>query len=91
MAMCLAGVPVYTIMLLGRWSSDAFLRYIHKQIKEFSKGISKKMLTNDEFFTIPSLSSADIQINNHSLQTSSRNNFGLCFNNVVKPLLNVFG
>jgi hypothetical protein len=25
MAMYLAGVPVFTIMLLGRWSSDAFL------------------------------------------------------------------
>jgi hypothetical protein len=42
MAMFLAKVPVYTIMLLGRWSSDDFLRYIRKQVKEFSKGISKK-------------------------------------------------
>jgi len=25
MAMYLAGVPVFTIMLVGRWSSDAFL------------------------------------------------------------------
>ncbi len=91
MAMFLAGVPVYTIMLLGRWSSDAFLRYIRKQVKEFSKGISKKMLTNEEFFTIPSLPTDDIQLNNHSLKTSSRNNYGLCFNKVVKPLLSVFG
>jgi hypothetical protein len=30
MAMYLAGVPVVTIMLLGRWSSNAFLRYIKK-------------------------------------------------------------
>ena len=36
MAMYLNGVPVYTIMLLGRWSSDAFLRYIRKQVTEFS-------------------------------------------------------
>ncbi len=28
MGMYLAGTPVYTIMLLGRWSSDAFMRYI---------------------------------------------------------------
>jgi hypothetical protein len=28
MEMYLAGVPVYTIMLIGRWWSDAFLRYI---------------------------------------------------------------
>eukprot|EP00956_Cyclotella_meneghiniana_P025476 scaffold53298_cov92-Cyclotella_meneghiniana.AAC.1 len=31
MAMYLGEVPVYTIMMLGRWSSDAFLRYIRKQ------------------------------------------------------------
>jgi len=42
MAMYCAGVPVFTIMLLGRWSSDAFLRYIRKQVKEFSTGIVKK-------------------------------------------------
>lgn len=30
MAMFLAGVPVFTIMLMGRWSSDAFLHYIRK-------------------------------------------------------------
>ena len=35
MAMYLAGVPVFTIMLLGRWSSDAFLRYIRKEVQEF--------------------------------------------------------
>ena len=28
MAMYLNGIPVFTIMLLGRWSSDAFLCYI---------------------------------------------------------------
>jgi hypothetical protein len=33
MAMYLSGIPIYTIMLLGRWSSDAFLRYIRKQVK----------------------------------------------------------
>jgi len=46
MAMYLAGVPVFTIMLLGRWSSNAFLRYIRKQVKEFSRGISAKMIIN---------------------------------------------
>ncbi|KAL3809165.1 hypothetical protein ACHAXA_004664 [Cyclostephanos tholiformis] len=37
MEMYLAGVPVYTIMLIGRWSSDAFLRYIRKQVEQFSR------------------------------------------------------
>jgi hypothetical protein len=30
MEMYLARVPVYTIMLIGRWLSNAFLRYIRK-------------------------------------------------------------
>ena len=33
MAMYLNSVPVYTIMLLGCWSSNAFLPYIWKQVK----------------------------------------------------------
>ena len=40
-------------MLLGRWLSDAFLRYIEKQVKEFSKGASQKMLTHNTFYNIP--------------------------------------
>ncbi len=40
MSMFLADVPVYTIMLLGRWSSNAFLHYIHQQVQQFSSGIS---------------------------------------------------
>jgi hypothetical protein len=44
MAMYLVECPVYTVMLIGRWSSDAFLRYIRKQVMEFSHTVSKKML-----------------------------------------------
>ncbi len=90
MVMFLAGVPVYTIMLLGRWSSDAFLWYIRKQVKEFSKGISKKMLMNDKFFTIPSIPSEDTSRKCHPLKLTSQNNNSLCFNIAVKPLLSVF-
>jgi hypothetical protein len=43
--MYLAGVPVYTIMLIGRWSSDAFLRYIQKQVEQFLRHVTKQMLT----------------------------------------------
>jgi hypothetical protein len=39
MAMYLARVPVFSIMLIGRWSSTAFLKYIRKQVQEFSQGI----------------------------------------------------
>ena len=51
--MLLAKEPTYTIMLIGRWSSDAFLAYIEKQIKEFTKGVSSRMLTNRNFYNTP--------------------------------------
>ncbi|KAL7465650.1 hypothetical protein ACHAXS_005959 [Conticribra weissflogii] len=36
--------PVYTIMMIGCWSSDTFLCYISKQFKQFSHNISLWML-----------------------------------------------
>jgi len=53
MGMFLAGTPVYTIMLMGRWSSDAFMRYIRKQVLSLSHGITAKMLTYERFYTVP--------------------------------------
>ena len=53
MALFLAGVPVLTIMIIGRWKSDAFLRYIRKQIALFSQNLTDKMLQVDSFFTMP--------------------------------------
>jgi len=91
MAMYLAHVPVFTIMLLGRWSSDAFLRYIHKQVKEFSTGISAKMVQHDHFFTVPSTSKDDPRVSNHPLNLALQNNNGLCsFKGTVRPLASVF-
>jgi hypothetical protein len=82
MAMYLAGIPVYTIMLLGRWSSDAFLRYIRKQVKEFSSGVSDRMIHNQEFFTIQSCSQDNPRVPNHPLNPSSRS--------MIRPLATVF-
>jgi hypothetical protein len=67
MAMYLSGVPMFTIMLLGRWSSNALLHYIRKQVKEFSSGTSQKMITKEHFFTIPLASHEDPRISNHPL------------------------
>jgi hypothetical protein len=39
MAMFLGGC-VLLIMMIGRWSSDAFLRYIRKQVEEFNHDVS---------------------------------------------------
>jgi len=52
MAMYLNGVPVYTIMLLGCWSSDAFLRYIRKQVESFGSGVSSKMIVTSRFLHV---------------------------------------
>jgi len=53
MGMFLAGTPVYTIMLMGRWSSDMFMRYLRKQVISLSHGIASKILTFEEFYTVP--------------------------------------
>jgi hypothetical protein len=59
MSMFLADMLVYTIMLLGRWSSDAFLHYICCQVQQFSSGISARMIISEDFFTIPERASHD--------------------------------
>ena len=71
MSMFLSGTPVYTIMLMGRWSSDAFMRYIRKQVLSACHGISQKMLTFEDFFTVPDFvhNAAD-----GDLRTRNRNN-----------------
>ncbi len=53
MAMYLGECPVYTIMLIGRWSSDAFLWYICKQVMEFSHNVSQKMLNYQNYWYVP--------------------------------------
>ena len=55
MAMFLANTPIFLIMLIGRWCSDAFLRYIRKQVLDSVQGISAKMISNDIFFTLTDL------------------------------------
>ncbi len=48
-ALHLNGYDTKTIQILGRWSSDTFLTYIHHQIAAFSKGLSTAMATNIPF------------------------------------------
>ena len=57
MAMFLDNTPIFLIMLIGRWRSDGFLKYIRKQVLESCKGTSSRMLKNDLFHTLPSPSS----------------------------------
>ncbi len=62
MAMYLGKCPVYTVMLIGRWSSDAFLRYIQKQVMEFSHNVSKKMLKFQTTNTFQTLNTKSTQM-----------------------------
>lgn len=49
MALFLADEHAHKIMLLGRWSSDAFLTYIRPQVQEWTSGMSTNMLKHDSF------------------------------------------
>jgi hypothetical protein len=53
MAMVLSGTPVFMVMLIGRWKSDAFLVYIRKQIAEFTSSVASNMITVTTFFQPP--------------------------------------
>ena len=53
LAMYLSGTPIVEIMLQGRWSSDAFLLYIKRQVLELSAGVSANMVECDEFSILP--------------------------------------
>jgi len=52
------------------------LRCITKQAQEFSKDISKSMIENDDFFTIPEISSEDQRISGNHLNLKMRNSVG---------------
>ena len=66
MMLYLQQVPPYTIMLIGRWRSDAFLSYIEKQCREFTKGMSSVMLKLDSFYHLPKIPPSDHQDNNNN-------------------------
>jgi hypothetical protein len=53
MQLYLQKVPNTTIMLIGRWRSDAFLSYIEKQCREFTRGMSELMLSLNSFYHLP--------------------------------------
>jgi hypothetical protein len=80
MAMYLGECPVYTIMLIGQYSSDAFLRYIRRQVMEFSHNVSKRMLTFLTFRHIPNfdhqVSANDPQVRNNPNSAETRRNVG---------------
>ena len=72
---------MYLIMLVGRWSSDAFLRYISKQVDQFSHDVYSKMIENifNRYIPAPTDSTTDRdprQRNNPNNVETQRNNVG---------------
>ena len=90
MAMYLDEIPVYTIMLIGRWSSDAFLRYIRKQVEQFSHNVSRRMIRHQHFTHVPQfaphVSQHDPRQRNHRDNSQTRNNMGGAGSSVVASL-----
>ena len=80
MAMFLGECPVFTIMMIGRWSSDAFLRYIRKQVEQFSHNVSNKMLKFKFHRHVPGpeqgVSRWDPRQRNHPDNAETRRNIG---------------
>jgi hypothetical protein len=78
MAMYLGECPVYRVMLISHWSSDAFLRYIRKQVMEFSHNVSKRMLKFQNYRHIPNfehqIHADDPQVRNDPNNAEMRRN-----------------
>ena len=43
MAMALDDLPPYSIMMIGRWSTDTFMKYIRRQVDMFTHNIATRM------------------------------------------------
>ena len=80
MQMFLGECQVYGIMMIGRWSSDAFLRYIRKQVEQFSHNVSQRMLRVISHRHIPDIeprvSHLDPRQRNHPDNAETRRNVG---------------
>ena len=95
MAMYLGECPVYVIMMIGRWSSDAFLRYIRKQVEQFSHNVSCRMLRFELHRHVtdyePRTSRLDPRQRNHPDNEETRRNIGGSLSNRVRlPAFSLF-
>ena len=89
MTVYLDEVLVYNIMIIGRWSSDAFLRYIRKQVEHFSHKILCQMIKNQHFTHVPpsrSKSNLDPLQQNHRDNAQTRQNGGRVAGKIARTL-----
>jgi hypothetical protein len=71
MALFLAGEPTSKIMILGRWSSDAFMMYIRPNVQQWTSGMSKDMIRTNDYHI--SAHSTTISSNRTTATRSSNN------------------
>jgi hypothetical protein len=81
MAMFLSDCLVCQIMMIGRWSRDEFLRYIRKQVEQFSYNVSKRMTTqmfhqHIPTYTTPAVSNLYPRQRNNPNNVETRRNVG---------------
>jgi len=80
----LGGTLVFKVMIIGRWSSNAFIYYIRSQAIEFLIGnFSKrrKMISKEEYFVVPKTDNLQARwvqtlYSNTALREDNRNNLG---------------
>ena len=53
MALFNAQVDSDTIRLIGRWQSDAMLRYLHLQAQPVMQGFANRMLQGGDYVFVP--------------------------------------
>ena len=80
MAMTLDQIPVSLRMMIGRWSSDAFLKYTRKQVEQCRHNVAQRMIKNLMFRYIqemePQVSHLDLRQRNHPDNAETRRNVG---------------
>jgi hypothetical protein len=85
MSLFLSNVSTARIMLLGRWSSDAFLAYIRPQVLEWTSHMSRSMIKIDSFLDP---SSHDVANNNNPRQRKQYQPFNGS-NTILMPKLHL--
>ena len=63
-------------MLIGRWSSDTFLSYIHPQVANFSRGVAKAMIRNVDYYHVPDSAPRDDPHTHNPLATTANQGMG---------------
>lgn len=86
MALFLAHESILKIMILGRWSSDAFLVYIRSQVLEWTTGMSKSMIKNLDYIHV-SHSVTSRQENTESLLDGLQTRFTYINGDKSNPLI----